>query len=336
MKRDALKAAAGILAVSVLSVGCGKANSNSSDGAGSDVATSVVSGAMNNTGGGNVAYNDIPMAHSKLARLLDELNPLRPAYAMSFSCSGGSLLGTGGVSYAGHGSAADPYTYTPLSCTMTWANGKTASATWNSVFTVNYGATCDNTHPLPWSNTGGGCTVTRTTATGGNTRTFTGPRGNSFAVDHDTNGAGTGWDSSVSPAPNSNGVVVTCGASGCADASGSHTLVINGSHVTGTIDGTELFDHTVTGTLSVQGSGTGRTVNGSITVQHNLAKFTSTATFSNVVYGEAGCCFPTSGEVTTTVKGGGNESLAFSSVCGEATLTKADGSSEDYTLQHCL
>jgi hypothetical protein len=321
----------GIVAASTVFFGCGKNSNNTSDGSSSDVATATVSGALNNTSGGGVAYNNLPSmkgSESRLAMLLEEINPLRSAYAMSFSCSGGGIA----PAYVGPGT----YQYTPMSCTITWGNGRTASSTWNSTFQLVYGATCDATHAAPWNQTGSGCTITRTTNSSGNTRTLTGPMGNSLAITHNTNGTGTGYDSSVSPAPNDNGVVLTCGTGGCASSSGSHTLVINGSHISGTIDSIPLFDHTVTGNLSVQGSGTGRTVNGSVTVQHNFAKFTATATFNSVVYGEAGCCFPTSGSVETTVKGGGSETLTFSNVCGEATLTQPNGTSSAYELQHCL
>ena len=63
-------------------------------------------------------------------------------------------------------------------------------------------------------------------------------------------------------------------------------------------------------------------------------------TFNDVGYGEVGCCFPTSGSVSASFsKGpdvGKTESLSFTAICGEATLTNASGVSEPLTLQHCL
>jgi hypothetical protein len=88
------------------------------------------------------------------------------------------------------------------------------------------------------------------------------------------------------------------------------------------------------------GEGIGRVVSGSVTVQHNLAKETATATFNQVAYGETGCCFPTSGSIRTTFNSGSNqgktETLTFSSTCGEGTLTKPDGKNVPLTLRHCM
>jgi hypothetical protein len=186
------------------------------------------------------------------------------------------------------------------------------------------------------------CELTRTTAAGGNTRTITGPDGNSYAIDHDTNGEGTGWDTTVSPAPNNDGVQVLCGSGGCAD---SRTVIVNGSHLTGTVDiggkSTKIWDHTVTASgIAVTGAAGARVANGTVVVQHNLLHYTSTTTFTNVGYGEPGCCFPTEGSVSTTYSKGAytgkTETLTFSNACGEATLTDATGASASITLQYCL
>lgn len=303
----------------------------------SEVATSVVSGALNNTTGSSVAYNAPAPRRSPLERLVDAINPIGTAWAAEWSCSGGSL------SPRFDGPAGDPYSYTPVSCSVRWLNGRTASADWSGPFTLGYGPSCDAISPIV-DDQAPGCTVTRTTSAAGDTRTITGPDGNSYAILHDTNGAGTGWDPSVTPAPTNGGVVVTCSGGGCVQGG---TLVVSGSHLTGTvtIDGkeTEIWDHTVsTGSqaITVTGHGPSRIVTGSITVQHNLLRYTATATFDSVGYAEPGCCFPTSGSVTTTFNNGSNvgktETLSFSPVCGEATLTTASGSTEAVTLQHCL
>jgi hypothetical protein len=145
------------------------------------------------------------------------------------------------------------------------------------------------------------------------------------------------------PAPTNAGLVLTCGSGGCSE---SKTLVINGSHITGTVelaDGSDTvrWDHTVTSSgLTVTGSGAGRLVTGSVTVQHNIARYVATVTFNNAGYGDVACCFPTTGSVTATFAGGPDdgksESLTFSSACGEATLTAASGGTQSITLQHCL
>jgi hypothetical protein len=274
---------------------------------------------------------------SPFDRLVDAVNPVRTAWAAQWSCNGGSL------SPGFDGPAKDPYEFTPVSCSVTWGNGRTASSVWSGPFTLTYGPSCDATSPFI-DDQAAGCVVTRTTSASGDTRTITGPDGNSYAILHDTYGAGSGWDSSVTPSPSNGGVSVTCGSGGCAQGG---TLVVNGSRLSGTvtIDGksTTIWDHTVsTGSqgIVVTASGVGRVVTGSVTVQHNLLKYTATATFESVTYAEPGCCFPTSGTVSTTFNSGSNasktETLTFSPMCGDATLKTASGSTVALALEHCL
>jgi hypothetical protein len=336
-----------LLSVSCVALACGSFACSSSSGSassgadlspsGSEVAVSVVSGALNNNSGSGVALFTPPRAPKAtiVERALAALNPIGTAYAASWSCSGDTLS----PSFDGAGT----YAFTPASCEVSWKTGKSESSAWSGPFTLVYGAQCDATHPF-MELQAAGCDLTRTSSATGDMRTITGPDGNSYAINHDTNGAGTGWDTSITPAPSDGGVVVSCGASGCAEA---RTLVINGSHLTGTVDiggvSTEIWNHTVsTGAsgLSVTGSGASRVVNGEVTVQHNLIKATSTTTFSSVGYTEPLCCFPTTGSVSTTFAKGSNvgktESIAFSAICGEATLTKPDGTVESLTFEHCL
>jgi hypothetical protein len=326
------------VAALVAHAGCRTTTATVGQPSGSEVAVSVVSGGLNNTTGSVVAMNELRAPRTSPAlRVLRALNPIGTAYAADWSCKGGLLSPT----YAGPGK--DPYEYTPLGCAVTWAVGDTASSEWSGPFTLDYGSSCDDTHALP-ALQAAGCAITRTTRGTGDTRTITGPDGNSYAILHDTDGEGTGWDSTVSPAPSNGGLVLTCGSAGCAAL---ETLVINGSHLTGTvtIDGesTKIWDHTVSTSatgLTVTGTGTNRVVTGKVTVEHNLLEYTSSTTFNDVGYGEGGCCFPTTGSVTTTfIKGadvGKTETLTFSGICGEVTLTPADGSEEPLTLEHCL
>lgn len=320
-------------------VACGGSSSSSntsSSPSSSEVAASVVSGAMNNSFGSTLGSN-VPRDRSApmFRRIVDELNPIGKAYAATWTCTGGTL----DHAFAGDGT----YTFAPLSCSITWANGRTASSQWSSAFTLHY-AGCDSTHARIVNQTQA-CALTRTTGAGGNTRTITGPNGNAYAIDHDTNGANTGWDATVSPAPTSAGVVTTCNAGGCLAAGG--TLAIGGSHLTGTVtpsggSATKVWDHTVStasGPLSFTETATTRTINGSVTVQHNLARYTAVSTFSDVQF-TAGCCFPTSGTVTTTFQNGpfqgDTEAITFSSTCGETTLKDTRGNAGPLTLQHCL
>lgn len=301
---------------------------------GSEVAVSAVSGALNNTSGSSLAWYPQAPKSSPVERAFALLNPIGTAHAAEWMCSSGQL------SPAFSGPGADPYSYTPPSCSVTWANGRGASSSWSGPFTLSYGSSCDSTHAL-MEKQAAGCELTRTSSASGDTRTVTGPDGYLRTVDHDTNGAGTGWDSTVSPAPNDDGVQTTCGSGGC---SSSRNIVINGSHLTGTIaidgDTATIWDHTVTGEISVTGAGADRVANGTVTVQHNLLKYTSTTTFTQVGYAEPLCCFPTQGSVSTTYTKGGEagktETLAFTSVCGESVLTQTDGQRVALTLEHCL
>jgi hypothetical protein len=337
LARIASLASSTLLAGGMLACSSATPTSSGSSPSGSEVAVSVVSGALNNNSGTGVAWSAPAPKSTRLDRALAFLNPIGTAYAASWSCTGDTL--TPPFS----GPAADPYAFMPASCSIVWANGKSASSKWSGPFGLSYGASCDSIHPF-MEKQAAGCELTRTTNAGGETRTLTGPDGNSYAILHDTDGAGTGWDALVSPAPNNGGVQVACGAAGC---SADRTLTINGSHLTGTVtidgDSFKIWDHTVTsgaGGLTVTGAGADRVVSGSVIVQHNLLRYTSTTTFSSVGYGEPLCCFPTTGSVSTTFSRGSNvgktESLTFSSVCGEATLTKADGASEPLTFEHCL
>lgn len=333
-----------ILVLAFNLAGCGSSNSaptaaTASDGTGSEVAVSTVSGSLQSGGSSSAALQLPKQKESFWASIFQPENwdLLPSAFAATWSCSGTGFT----TSYSGPGN----YTYTPRSCTVTYKNGKSSSATWSTIWSYNYGSSCGSVggagfNPDTQTN---GCAITRTSPTGGNTRTLTGVNGNSYAVTHDTTGTNTGWDSGSIPTTSA-GVVLTCTAASCA----SRSLVINGSHLTGTVTlagGTanKFWDHTVSTTstgLVIIGTGTSRSVSGTVIVQHNLAKFVSTTTFTSVVYGDSTCCFPTSGSISTVFTGGPNdgktESLAFSASCGEATLTDSTGAQNSYTLTHCI
>jgi hypothetical protein len=331
--------------VDTVGSGSGSGTDGTASPSGSEVGVSMVSGALNNNSETEMAWNDVaPRTQRKtsaLDRALTFLNPIRPAYAASWTCSGDTLT----PSF--DGPSGNPYSFTPATCKITWLDKYDGTSSWSGPFTLDYGSSCDSVHPKI-ENQAASCEVTRKTATGGVTRTITGPDGNSYAIDHDTNGAGTGWDSTVTPAPTDGGVQVTCGGGGEACLS-SRTLVINGSHLTGTVDidghATKIWDHTVStgeGGITVTGAGADRIATGTVTVQHNLLKYTSTTTFTNVHYGDPACCFPTAGSVSTTYSEGAatgkTETLTFTEggSCGEATLVDAKGNSTPLTLLYCL
>jgi hypothetical protein len=75
---------------------------------------------------------------------------------------------------------------------------------------------------------------------------------------------------------------------------------------------------------------------GTVTLYHNLAKYTATNSFNSVTWGSSTCCYPTSGSVTTTFTGtkSGTGTMTFTSTCGAATYVDSTGSS-NVTLTQC-
>lgn len=313
--------------------GGGGASSPSSP-SGSEVAVSVVSGALNNNANSGVAFRLKTPKPTTLDRALAFLDPIGIAEAATWSCSGETLSPV----FKGPGS----YAFTPPTCKVTWGDDNVGTSSWGGAFTLVYGSSCGALDAF-MQDQDAACDVTRTSGDSGDTRTVRGPDGNTYAINHDTNGGGTGWDPSVTPAPTDDGVEVTCGSGGCAS---SRTVVVSGSHITGTVDidnvTAKIWDHTVTtdgSGLTVTGAGADRTVTGTVTVQHNLLEYTSITTFAGVGYGAPECCFPTTGSVSTTYSRGQvgkTERLVFSGVCGSATLTDAEGTTAPLTLAHCL
>jgi hypothetical protein len=96
-----------------------------------------------------------------------------------------------------------------------------------------------------------------------------------------------------------------------------------------------VWDHSLNGSLQVVGRGAARkvAVGSTMTVQHNLALYTGTLQVTRELGFTAGCCHPTSGEITATLSGSrtGTEDVVFGPTCGEATR---DG--EPITLRHCF
>ena len=94
------------------------------------------------------------------------------------------------------------------------------------------------------------------------------------------------------------------------------------------------------GPLTFSASGSTRVLSGTVTVQHNIARYTANATFDAVTFEQTGCCFPTSGTVTTRFQGGpfkgATETLTFGAACGEVSITTSNGNSVQRTLQSCL
>lgn len=317
---------------------CGKKGAES-DGQGSEIALGSIGGSANdNISGGNGAYASNPIAPKPtfFERAANFFTLIPDAFALQISCTPGSISPS---AYAPN----TTFAWTPLACTLTFRNGKSTSVTWSGSYTLAYDASCTGSG-FALSTQPANCSVTRTTPSTGTTRSLRGANNNTYAVTHNTVSP-SGYDPAVTTA--TSGALVTCTAAGCA----SRTLSIGGSHITASYTpsggaATTLWDHTVTteasAPLIISGLGASKVVSsGTLVVQHNLAKFTSrTKVTSPLNYTLANCCFPTSGEVTTTFTGGKNDSqsetLTFSSECGEATLTQLNGTKTELTLQHCL
>ena len=308
----------------------------SSDGAGSEISTSVVSGAVSGGSSSNVASN-FP---NKAAPHFNFLSLISEAQAATWSCTSAGFTTT----YTGPGA----YSYAPLSCSVTYGNGATVSATWSGgdwafAYVASCGPSTGTKAGFIPDNQTNGCAITRSSPTGGLTRTIKGMNDYAYGVVHDTTGTNTGYNSSVVPTTDA-GVILTCTAANCA----SRSLVVSGSHLKGTftVPGgtpTTFWDHTISTPapgMTVVGTGINKVVNGTVIVQHNLAKFTTTSTFNNVGYGDANCCFPTSGSVTTVFSGSANdtktETMAFGANCGETTFTPPSGTLTRITLTHCI
>lgn len=115
---------------------------------------------------------------------------------------------------------------------------------------------------------------------------------------------------------------------------GSRTVNILGLHrIRTSARGATVYDHSVVSTAPIVVTGTrmgnNRVVSsGTIRVDHNLAKFSSTASVAGLAW-NASCCHPISGTLTFALSGSSSGSIVVdfnTGTCGEATIAK-DGSS---------
>jgi hypothetical protein len=189
---------------------------------------------------------------------------------------------------------------------------------WNGSQTLTFGGgygvpSCTSTPVFA-----GGNTLARTWAAG----TYVAvPGGYTVTVDAPGGGITSSGFSSYIP---DNGVSVTF--------SGpiARAITISGIHLTASWSGISLFDHTISSSAINVSAGNVITT-GTVTLQHNYARYVATSTFTNVGF-TVGCCFPTSGSITTTFSNGAaSETLAFNSTCGSATYNGAAR-----TLSYCF
>lgn len=137
----------------------------------------------------------------------------------------------------------------------------------------------------------------------------------------DTTGSSTGWSSPL----NSTGVTTAFTGAVARD------ITINGIHTSGTVNGQQFFDHTISSN-AIAVNATNKVTSGTITVQHNLARYVATTTVVSQLGFSAGCCYPTSGAISTTYTNGDpTELVTFTAACGSVTVN-----GEPFTLTQCF
>ena len=237
--------------------------------------------------------------------------------------------------------------YGPLS-TCTWSSARSVSCA-SSTIAVNWGGCTsvggDLTLTGGWTSTfnssaacsafessggpGNGNHLTRTSASGFTVRFSSGMRVTSSTEAH------TAYDGTAIP---ETGIRVQQTSATVTDRS----ITIFGLHrILRGPRGTKWFDHslktdaalTVTGTRS----GGTRTVNGTLTVFHNLARYTATNVMTNVKWGTSTCCYPTSGTIATSFSGTvtGTATTTFTTNCGIASFVDTTGTTSTVTLRSC-
>ncbi len=129
------------------------------------------------------------------------------------------------------------------------------------------------------------------------------------------------------------------------DSAGKRSALLIGQHIT--LSG--VYDHSLSGSLTLTESASQRAVNGQVKLYHNLLKVVATSSFTSVVHTDL-CCWPVGGSISTVYSAGANvsptvlgarlvgksETLSFSGVCGSGTLTNADGASAEVSFNRCF
>ena len=129
------------------------------------------------------------------------------------------------------------------------------------------------------------------------------------------------------------------------DGAGKRNALSIGEHITLT----GIFDHSVSGNLTLVEATGQRTATGTMKVYHNLMKVIATSTFNSVVHTDM-CCWPVGGSISTVFSAGQNvsptalgtklvgksETLSFTGACGSGTLTATDGSTSAVSFNRCF
>ena len=110
-----------------------------------------------------------------------------------------------------------------------------------------------------------------------------------------------------------------------------YEVSLNGKHRWATYNGITIINHSlhtdspVTVTDDTILTRFDRVVDGgSLKIDHNIAKYTTTIVPSAVTWGSSGCCYPTSGSFAVSFSGSisGSGTLTFATTCGKATWEK--------------
>lgn len=320
MKQIALS---GFLAA-LLTTGCGGTTTGNPtvDTSATEIAESSLSGAVNSTepNGTQAFYMRLP-TQSVFARVMSGLSPVQTSFASGLC----PTLRSGGAAACG-ASVSDTSVMNYSQCTFSGSS----LTVWNGSQSVAFSPGCPSISLAGFA----GTTLTRTFTAGTTEKTVLG-----ISTTIDTaNAPDSGWSATVGRGEQA----VFTGA-----GDGSRTLTILGLHLHAvTANGTTLFDHTISSTaVTVTGAGVLRTAsNGTVTVQHNLAKYIAQAQITTPLsYSVASCCHPGSGVITSTLTGSvtGTETLTFTGAstgtCGTATLqSSGSSSSSSVVLSHCF
>jgi hypothetical protein len=284
---------------------------------------------------GTLAFLENPRQPSIAERVLQELNPLSSATAAS-SCATFETS-------QGSGCDASGATMWLSYSDCTFAEGK---AFWTGTQGLFMTSTADTASCGTFPNPGSGGYLTRqvVSASGSTTPdllTIKNSYGTTAYVDDKTADLGN-FDSQPIGKLINNGYGSQVSFNGPGGSRDSITIAQR-------LMVSVLLDESVTGTLSVSETvgSTQRTVSGSLTVYHNLLKVVGTSTFQNVVHTD-GCCYPSSGTISTTFSAGSHESpTALGALlvgktetleitaCGTGTLTSVNGSVQTVALTRC-
>ncbi|MBS1971001.1 MAG: hypothetical protein JSU04_11875 [Bdellovibrionales bacterium] len=332
------KSVMGILVVALVLTACGKKagddiSSSSADESASGAAASAVGGALSGTSAnGSLAIYKMREQDPVHGFWMMVAKAVEPAQAMA-----SSLCPTFATTGTGCSASGSSMWLTYSGCTFQ------GYATWTGVqkITKSSGAATCGSFPTPPAS--GTLYRQFVSASGSNTP------GSVTVIADNWSGVIDNTSSNLSNFDGQTINTIQNGGYGAAvsfNSSGARTGITLGhrTYVTG------VFDHSVTGSLSVtEGNGaSSRTVSGQVTVYHNRVRVVGTSTFSNVVHEDV-CCLPVSGTITTSFAAGSNvsptvlgsalvgktETLTFTG-CGTATYTSTTGAVSNVSLHRCF